>query len=89
LEHKTGIDLTVSSTLKKPSKNYTCFISRRFGYSLHNFWPCICFQQFWRGWLSWGGVWCLLRHSIVSYCVTKPYGFELLTFPSVALFFDW
>jgi len=23
LEHKTGIDLTVSSTLKKPSKNYT------------------------------------------------------------------
>jgi len=31
LEHKTGIDLTVSSTLKKPSKNYTCFISRRFG----------------------------------------------------------
>ena len=25
LEHKTGIDLTVSSTLKKPSKNYTCF----------------------------------------------------------------
>ena len=30
-EHKTGIDLTVSSTLKKPSKNYTCFISRRFG----------------------------------------------------------
>ena len=31
LEHKTGIDLTVSSTLKKPSKNYTCFISRHFG----------------------------------------------------------
>ena len=31
LEHKTGIDLTVSSTLKKPSKNYTCFILRRFG----------------------------------------------------------
>jgi len=31
LEHKTAIDLTVSSTLKKPSKNYTCFISRRFG----------------------------------------------------------
>jgi len=31
LEHKTGIDLTVSPTLKKPSKNYTCFISRRFG----------------------------------------------------------
>jgi len=30
LEHKTGIDLTVSSTLKKPSKNYTCFILRRF-----------------------------------------------------------
>ena len=29
--YKTGIDLTVSSTLKKPSKNYTCFISRRFG----------------------------------------------------------
>jgi len=23
--------MTVSSTLKKPSKNYTCFISRRFG----------------------------------------------------------
>jgi len=23
LEHKIGIDLTVSSTLKKPSKNYT------------------------------------------------------------------
>jgi len=31
LEHKTGIDLTVSSTLKKPSKNYACFILRRFG----------------------------------------------------------
>jgi len=31
LEHTTGIDLTVSSTLKKPSKNYTCFILRRFG----------------------------------------------------------
>jgi len=31
LEHKTGIDLTVSSILKKPSKNYTCFILRRFG----------------------------------------------------------
>jgi len=31
LEHKTGIDLTVSSTLKMPSKNYACFISRRFG----------------------------------------------------------
>jgi len=31
MEHKTGIDLTVSSTLKKPSKNYTCFFSRRFG----------------------------------------------------------
>jgi len=34
LEHKIGIDLTVSSTLKKPSKNYivyTCFILRRFG----------------------------------------------------------
>jgi len=29
LEHKIGIDLTVSSTLKKPSKNYTCFILRR------------------------------------------------------------
>jgi len=28
-----------------------------------------------------------LRHSIVS-CVTKPYGFELLTLPNVALFFD-
>jgi len=31
LKHKTGIDLTVSSTLNKPSKNYTCFILRRFG----------------------------------------------------------
>jgi len=31
LKHKTGIDLTVSPTLKKPSKNYTCFILRRFG----------------------------------------------------------
>ena len=31
LEHKTGIDLTVSSALKKPSKNYTCFIFRRSG----------------------------------------------------------
>jgi len=31
LEHKIGIDLTVSSTLKKPSKNCTCFILRRFG----------------------------------------------------------
>jgi len=31
MEHKIGIDLTVSSTLKKPSKNYTCFVSRRFG----------------------------------------------------------
>jgi len=31
LEHKTGIDLTVSLTLKKPSKNYTGFILRRFG----------------------------------------------------------
>jgi len=30
LEHKIGIDLTVSSTLKKPSKNYTCFILKRF-----------------------------------------------------------
>jgi len=29
LEHKIEIDLTVSSTLKKPSKNYTCFILRR------------------------------------------------------------
>jgi len=29
-----------------------------------------------------------LRHSIVSSCVTKPYGFELLALPSVALFFD-
>jgi len=28
-----------------------------------------------------------LRHSIVFSCVTKPYGFELLTLPSVALFF--
>jgi len=32
LEHKTGLDLTVSSTLKKPSKYYTCFILRRFGF---------------------------------------------------------
>jgi len=31
MEHKIGIDLTVSSTLKNPSKNYTCFILRRFG----------------------------------------------------------
>jgi len=31
LEHKIGVDLTVSSTLKKPSKNYTCFSLRRFG----------------------------------------------------------
>jgi len=30
LEHKIGIDFTVSSTLKQPSKNYTCFILRRF-----------------------------------------------------------
>ena len=27
--------------------------------------------------------------SIVSSCVKKPYGFELLTLPSVALFYDW
>jgi len=26
-----GIDLTVSSTLKMPSNNYTCIILRRFG----------------------------------------------------------
>jgi len=31
LDHKIGIDLTVSSTLKKPSRNYACFILRRFG----------------------------------------------------------
>ena len=31
LEHKIGIDFTVSSTLKTPSKNYICFILRRFG----------------------------------------------------------
>ena len=30
LEHKIGIDITVSSTLKMPSKNYTFFL-RRFG----------------------------------------------------------
>ena len=41
------------------------------------------------GWLSWVCVWRLLRHSIVCSCVTKPYGFELLTLPSVALFSDW
>jgi len=26
LEHNIGIDLTVSSTLKKPSKDYTCAV---------------------------------------------------------------
>jgi len=32
MDHKIEIDLTVVSlTLKKPSKNYTCFILRRFG----------------------------------------------------------
>jgi len=31
LEHKIKKDLTISSTLKKPSKNYTCFILRLFG----------------------------------------------------------
>jgi len=31
VEHKIATHLTVSSTLKKPSKNYTCFILRRFG----------------------------------------------------------
>jgi len=31
LEQKIGIGSTVSSTLKNPSKNYTCFILRRFG----------------------------------------------------------
>jgi len=31
LEHETGIDLIVSLTLKKLSKNYICFILRRFG----------------------------------------------------------
>jgi len=36
-EHKIGIDLAVSSTLKKPSKNYTCFILRRFGLFLIHF----------------------------------------------------
>jgi len=30
-EKKQLIIYTFSSTLKKPSKNYTCFISRRFG----------------------------------------------------------
>ena len=40
--------------------------------------------------LSFACVWRLLRHSIVFSCVTKPYGFELLTLPSVGLyFFDW
>ena len=29
--NKTGLDLSVSSTLKMPSNNYTCFIMRRFG----------------------------------------------------------
>jgi len=38
LEHKTGIDLTVSSTLKKPSKNYTCFILRHFWRAIYGFW---------------------------------------------------
>jgi len=31
LENKIGIDLTVSATQKKTSKNYTCFILRRLG----------------------------------------------------------
>ena len=51
LEHKTGINLTVSSTQKKSSKNCTCFILRRFGlFLIHlqskkwsNTWQC---QQF-------------------------------------------
>jgi len=38
LEHKIGIDLTVSSTLKKPSKNYTCFILRHFWRAIYGFW---------------------------------------------------
>ena len=42
LEHKTGVDLTVSSTLKKPSKNYACFILRRFGLFLMT-WRCLRF----------------------------------------------
>jgi len=33
-EHKIGTDLTVSSTLQKPSKSYTCFILRRFWWFL-------------------------------------------------------
>ena len=48
---------------------------------------CICFQRLWRGWLSWVCLWRLLRNSIICSCVTKSYGFELLTLPSVALFF--
>jgi len=31
MEHKISIDLTVSSTQKKPSKHFSCFILRRFG----------------------------------------------------------
>ena len=35
-------------------------------------------------------VWRRLRHSTVVSCVTEPYGFDLLTLPSVALnYFDW
>jgi len=49
LEHKIWIGLTVSSTLKKTSKNYTCFILRRFGLLLNpssvkkqsNTWQCL------------------------------------------------
>jgi len=47
LERKTGIDLTVSSTLKKPSKNYTCFILRRFGLFLMTWrWLRFAFDAF-------------------------------------------
>jgi len=42
-----------------------------------------------RGRRSWFCFWRLLRHTVFS-CVTEPFGFELLTVPSVTtLFFDW
>jgi len=37
LDHKIGIDLTVSLTRKKALKNYTCYILRRFGLFLIHF----------------------------------------------------
>ena len=39
LDHKIGIDLTVSSTLKNPSINYSCFVFRRFGLFLIHLQP--------------------------------------------------